>query len=491
MELYEYTLARLADMLGKKEISAREVTAYYIERVEKYDGKLLAFLHTDPDAALKKAGEYDERRARGEKLPQCAGLPCALKDLIVTSDAPTTCASKMLEGFISPFDATVAKNMRDAGYISLGKLNMDQYAMGSSGESSYFQKTANPWDYGRVPGGSSSGSASAVAARLTPIAISSDTGGSIRQPSGFCGVTGLKPTYGRVSRFGVVSYASSLDQLGPITNSVEDAAFIMDTLGLHDPADSTSAPGKTDFYENLMKAGDDLKGLKLGLPQGYLSDLAPGVKTAVERALKDCEELGAEIVSVDFPLAAKGLPVYQMIANAEAASNLAKYDGVKYGHRANLPELEEMYSVTRREGFGPEVKKRIILGTYILLEGQYEEYYRRAMRIRRLIRRDYDAAFKKCDLIVGPVSAGVAFRFGDKTVSAMEMYLNDLFTVILNLNGSCGISVPCGFGEENLPVGLQFQGDMFAEDKLLRAAHIYQKSTDWHKRVPALEGVRK
>jgi aspartyl-tRNA(Asn)/glutamyl-tRNA(Gln) amidotransferase subunit A len=488
MDILNKTLAELAALLEKKELSSRELVGFYLDRIERYDSKILAFLHTDPEAALKKANDYDEKRAKGEKLPKCAGLPCALKDLIVTSDMPTTCASKMLEGFISPFDATVAKNMREAGYISLGKLNMDQYAMGSSGESSYFQKTVNPWDYERVPGGSSSGSASAVAARLTPIAISSDTGGSIRQPAGFCGVTGLKPTYGRVSRFGVVSYASSLDQLGPITNSVEDAAFIMDTLGLHDPADSTSAPNKTDFYANLKKSGDDLKGIRLGLPEGYLSDLAPDLKIAVENALKDCEKLGAEIVSVDFPLAAKGLPVYQMIANAEAASNLAKYDGVKYGHRANLPQLEEMYSVTRREGFGPEVKKRIILGTYILLEGQYEEYYRRAMRIRRLIRRDYDTAFKKCDLIVGPVSAGVAFRFGDKTISAMEMYLNDLFTVILNLNGSCGISVPCGFGESGLPVGLQFQGDMFAEDKLLRVAHIYQKSTDWHKRVPALQG---
>jgi aspartyl-tRNA(Asn)/glutamyl-tRNA(Gln) amidotransferase subunit A len=488
MDILNQSLADLIALIEKKELSSRELIGFYIDRIERYDGKLLTYLYKNTEGALKKAKEYDDRRAKVEILPQCAGLPCALKDLIVTSDMPTTCASKMLEGFISPFDATVAKNMREAGYISLGKLNMDQYAMGSSGESSYFQKTVNPWDYSRVPGGSSSGSASAVAARLTPVAISSDTGGSIRQPAGFCGVTGLKPTYGRVSRFGVVSYASSLDQLGPITNSVEDAAFVMDVLGLHDPADSTSAPDKTDFYANLQRAGDTLKGVKLGLPEGHLSDLAPELKAAVENALKDCEKLGAEIVSVDFPLAAKGLPVYQMIANAEAASNLAKYDGVKYGHRANIAELEEMYSITRREGFGPEVKKRIILGTYILLEGQYEEYYRRAMRIRRLIRKDYDAAFKKCDLIVGPVSAGVAFRFGDKTISAMEMYLNDLFTVLLNLNGSCGITVPCGFGEDNLPVGLQFQGDMFAEDKLLRIAHIYQKSTDWHKRIPALQG---
>jgi aspartyl-tRNA(Asn)/glutamyl-tRNA(Gln) amidotransferase subunit A len=485
MDILKLTLAEMKSALDAKKISSAELIDFYLNRIKRYDNELKAFLHVAEENAVDKAKKYDEMRSKGESLPPFAGIPCALKDLIVTSDMPTTCASRTLEGFISPFNATVAKNMADMGYIALGKLNMDQFAMGSSGESSYFQKTVNPWNYSKVPGGSSSGSACATAARLVPVAISSDTGGSIRQPSGFCGVTGLKPTYGRVSRYGCVSYASSLDQLGPIAASVEDVAFVMDVLGLHDPLDSTSAPSKTDFYTNLMKSEDNLKGIRLGVPTGYISDqLSPDLKNAVEKALKQCEYLGAKIVEITLPRADLGLPVYQMIANAEAASNLAKYDGIEFGHRAEAHEINDLYSLSRAEGFGPEVKKRIILGTYILLEGQYEEYYRRAMRIRRLIRADYDVAFQKCDLIAGPVSAGTAFEFGGKTQSTMEMYLNDLFTITLNLNGSCGISVPCGFDSDSLPIGLQFQGGMFQEDKLLYAANVYQKSTEWHKQIP-------
>lgn len=485
MDILNSNLAELKTALDNKSISSRELVDFYLDRIDKYNSKLNAFLYVGAEAARKQAKEYDEKRAKGEKVPPFAGIPVALKDLVVTSDMPTTCASKMLENYMSPFDATIVTNMKNAGYIMLGKTNMDQFAMGSSGETSYFGNTANPWDLSKVPGGSSSGSAATMAARMAPIAIGSDTGGSIRQPAGLCGVCGLKPTYGRVSRYGAVSYASSLDQLGPICNRVEDIAFIMDTLGIHDPKDSTSAPSKTDFFAQLQKSGDNLKGIKLGLPVNYLTDdVNIDVRNNILNALETFKSLGAEIVDIEMPLSEKGLPVYQMIANAEAASNLAKYDGIEYGYRVDSPDLNKVYSQSRGEAFGPEVKKRVILGTYILLEAQYEEYYRRAMRIRRLLRGDYDRAFTKCDIIVGPTSSTTAFEFGGKTRTTMEMYMNDLFTVVLNLNGSCGLTIPCGFDTNGLPVGFQMQGDMFAEDKLLKVAHIFQKATDWHKKMP-------
>ena len=486
MDIINLSLPQMAAALNKKELSARDLVDSYLKRIEKYDGEVNAYLHVAADLARKEALRWDEKRAAGEVVPYTAGLPVAMKDLILTKDMPTTCASKMLEGFYAPYDASVVKMLKAAGYINLGKLNMDQFAMGSSGETSYFKKTANPWDLTRVPGGSSSGSVASVAARLAPVAIGSDTGGSIRQPSGFCGVTGMKPTYGRVSRYGVVSYASSLDQLGPVGRSVEDVAFLLDTIGQFDAFDSTFNQGAVpEYYKTIERAPDDMKGLKLGLPKGFITDgLAPDVKMMIMRAIDKCAELGAEIVEVELPHAEIGLQVYQMIATAEASSNLAKFDGIQYGYRAERADLSELYSDTREEGFGPEVKKRIILGTYVLQEAQYQDYYVRAMKIRRLLRNDYDKAFKKCDLIIGPTSSTTAFTFGDKSRTPLEMYLNDLYTVTLNLNGSCGITIPAGLDSKGLPTGLQFQGDMFAEEKLLTVSHIFQKNTNWHKVVP-------
>jgi len=365
----------------------------------------------------------------------------------------------------------------------LGKLNMDQFAMGSSGETSYFQKTVNPWNINKVPGGSSSGSAAAMAARLASVMIGSDTGGSIRQPSGFCGVCGFKPTYGRVSRSGAVGYASSLDQLGAIGKSAEDIAFIMDVLALHDPLDSTSSFNVPPSYAANLKT--DVKGLRLGLPKSFITDdLTPDVKKAIFNALDTYKSMGAEIVEIDMPHLDLGIPVYQMIANAEVGSNLAKLDGIQFCYRADTNDLNQLYSASRSDSFGAEVKKRIILGTYILQIGQYQDYYVRAMKVRRLIRLDYDNAFQKCDLIAGPTSSTTAFDFGSRSRTPMEMYLNDLYTVSMNLNGSCGISIPCGFDSAGLPVGLQLQGDMFAEQKTLNAAHAFQKATDWHIRIP-------
>ncbi len=485
MDIIELSLPGLKQALDDKKVSSAEVVDTYLKRIEKYDPQLKAYLYTAPDSAMKEAKKYDDLRAKGTPVPPCAGIPVGLKDLVVTKDMPTTCASKMLEGYYSPFDATIVTNMKNAGYIMLGKLNMDQFAMGSSGETSYFQKTVNPWDPGKVPGGSSSGSAAAMAARLAAVTIGSDTGGSIRQPAGFCGVSGLKPTYGRVSRGGAVSYASSLDQLGAIAKSAEDLAFIMDILALHDPMDSTSSVKVPPSYVSNLKS--NAKGLKLGLPKSFITeDLTPDVKTAVFAALDTEKSMGVELVEIALPHLDIGIPVYQMIANAEAGSNLAKFDGVEFGYRADTNDLNQLYSVTRADAFGAEVKKRIILGTYILQIEQYQDYYVRAMKIRRLIRRDYDEAFKKCDLIVGPTSSTTAFDFGGKSRTPMEMYLNDLYTVSLNLNGSCGISIPCGFDSKGLPVGLQLQGGLFEEQKVLNAAHAFQSATDWHTRIPAL-----
>ncbi|MDR0454785.1 MAG: Asp-tRNA(Asn)/Glu-tRNA(Gln) amidotransferase subunit GatA [Deferribacteraceae bacterium] len=485
MEIRNLSLPELKKALDNKKVSSSEVVDLYIKRIEKYNPQINAYLHVAAESAVKEAKRYDELRAAGADVPPCAGIPVALKDLILTKDMPTTCASKMLEGYYSPFDATIVANMKNAGYIILGKLNMDQFAMGSSGETSYFQKTANPWDITKVPGGSSSGSAAAMSARLAAVTIGSDTGGSIRQPSGFCGVNGFKPTYGRVSRNGAVSYASSLDQLGPIGKSVEDIAFIMDVLALHDPLDSTSsADAPPSYSENLIA---DAKGLKLGLPKCFIAeDLTPDVKKAIFNALDMYKSIGAEIVDIDMPFIDIGIPVYQMIANAEASSNLAKFDGVEFGYRADTGDLNDLYSISRSDALGAEVKKRIILGTYILQKEQYQDFYMQSMKIRRFIRRDYDNAFRQCDLIVGPTSSTTAFNFGGKSRTPMEMYLNDLYTISLNLNGSCGITIPCGFDSKGLPVGLQLQGNMFAEQKVLNAAYAFQKATDWHARIPAM-----
>ncbi|MDR2884601.1 MAG: Asp-tRNA(Asn)/Glu-tRNA(Gln) amidotransferase subunit GatA [Deferribacteraceae bacterium] len=481
MDILKLSLAELKSALDSKKVTALEVVNLYLDRIEKHDKDIKAFLHVAADSARAEAKRYDDMRAKGEMVPPCAGIPIALKDLIVTKDMPTTCASLMLKDYYSAFDAKIVEELKEAGYIILGKLNMDQFAMGSSGETSYFQKTKNPWDLTKVPGGSSSGSAAAVAAHLVPVAIGSDTGGSIRQPAGYCGVVGLKPTYGRVSRRGAVAYSSSLDQLGPIAKTMEDAAFLMDTLSQHDELDPTSCAQVPDSFHKNLNA--NIKGLRLGLPKNYLTDdVDPEVKSAVLAAVEVYKNLGAEIVEIEMPHADVGISVYQMIANAEVSSNLAKFDGIEFGYRADTNDLNKIYSQTRGEALGVEVKKRIILGTYILQIDQYEEFYVRAMKIRSLIRQDYDNAFKKCDLIIGPTSSTPAFDFGGKSRTPMEMYLNDLYTVSLNLNGSCGVSIPCGFTKVGMPIGLQLQGDMYAEQTLFNAAHAYQNATDWHKR---------
>jgi aspartyl-tRNA(Asn)/glutamyl-tRNA(Gln) amidotransferase subunit A len=483
MDIINLSLPELKNALDAKKISSLELVNFYLDRIEKYDGAIKSYLHVAADSAQNMAKKYDEMRAKGEATPVCAGIPVALKDLIVTKDMPTTCASVMLKGYHSAFDAGIVTQLRNAGYITLGKLNMDEFALGSTGATSAYQKTVNPFDHSKVPGGSSSGSAASVAARLAPITIGSDTGGSIRQPAGFCGVTGLKPTYGRVSRYGAVGLAASLDSLGPIAKTAEDIAFIMDNISAHDPADPTSCVNEPDsFYKNLST---DMKGVQLGLPSNYMTaDLDPEVSKAILAAIDMYKSLGAEIVEIEMPHAHLGLSVYQMIANAEISSALARFDGVEFGYRADTSDLNKLYSQTRAEAFGDEVKKRIILGTYVLQSEQYEEYYVRATKIRTLIRQDYTNAFKKCDMIIGPTSPTPAFEFGGKSRTPMERYLGDLYTVSLNLNGSCGIAVPCGFTAGGLPISLQLQGDMYAEQKLLSAAHAYQKVTDWHRKNP-------
>lgn len=486
MNIIDMSLKELKAALDEKKISSTELVQLYLDRIKKYDPDVKAYLYVNEEGALQEARKYDDMRAKGEKTPPCAGIPVAIKDLILTSDMPTTCASLMLKDYRSPFDATIVNNMKQAGYIMLGKLNMDQFAMGSSGETSYYGNTSNPWDLKRVPGGSSSGSAAAMAARLAPVTIGSDTGGSIRQPASFCGVAGFKPTYGRVSRYGAVSYSSSLDQIGPFGKSVEDTAFIMDVLSKHDELDSTSVNDNPPSF--VEKLDGNLKDVRLGLPDAYLTEaVSPDVKKAVLDALEIYKGLGAEVVDIKMHNMDFGMSVYQIISNAEVSSNLAKFDGIEFGYRHDSQVLDEIYTHTRGEAFGYEVKKRVILGTYMLQKEQYGEYYIRAMKLRSLIRREYDNIFKQCDVIVGPTVASTAFEFGSKS-DPIEMYLNDLYTVLLNLNGSCGISIPCGFDSKNLPIGMQLQGDMFADHKLLNIAHAYQLATDWHKKTPSLIG---
>jgi len=481
--LLNATLTELSASLEAKRVSAVELTRLYLDRISKLNGELNAFITVDEARSLAAAQRADERRARGEADP-LTGIPVAHKDIFCTQGMLTTCGSKMLANFKSPYDAHIIEQFERAGAVLLGKCNMDEFAMGSSSETSHFGAVHNPWDKRLVPGGSSGGSAAAVAARMAPAATGTDTGGSIRQPAALTGICGLKPTYGVVSRYGLIAFASSLDQAGPIAKSAADLAALMNVMAGFDARDSTSLERpKEDYARDL---GLKLDGLRIGLPKEYFGKgIEPGVRSAVEAAVAWYASQGARTVELELPNSELAVPVYYVIAPAEASSNLSRFDGVRYGYRAkDYGDLIDMYCRTRGEGFGAEVKRRILVGTYVLSHGYYDAYYLQAQKIRRLIARDFAAAFAKCDVILGPTSPTTAFEIGAKTGDPVQMYLGDIFTVPAPLAGLPGLSIPCGFDGKGLPVGLQLTGSYFSEARLLGAAHRYQQATDWHLRVP-------
>src|ERR1700733_578901 len=481
------TLLAARDAIRAKKISSVELTKQAIDRIEKIDPRILAFNSTYPEIALKQAQDVDN----GKRSGPLAGVPIALKDNLCTSFGTTTCSSKMLENFHAPYDATVVQKLQRAGAVFLGKTNLDEFAMGSSTENSAFRTTRNPWDTSRVPGGSSGGSAAALAAGMCCASIGSDTGGSIRQPAALCGVVGLKPTYGRVSRYGLVAFASSLDQIGPFAHTVPDIALLMNVISGNDPKDSTCVP--SDVPDYLAGIDTPVKGLRIGIAKEYtlVSGMDPQVKAAVDAATKKYQELGAEIADVSLPHTEYGIAAYYVIAPCEASSNLARYDGVHFGHRTKEPvkDIIELFSKSRAEGFGEEVQRRIMIGTYALSAGYATKYYLQALKMRSLIKQDFDQAFEKCDAVLCPTSPTPAFKAGEKTGDPLQMYLCDVFTVTCNIAGIAGLSMPCGFtaGETPLPIGLQLLGKPFGEERLLRIARMYESATDWHKRRPQLK----
>ncbi len=487
MELHEMTAWELAGYLHNGEVSAEEAVQACYDRIEGVEDRVRAFLTLTPEAALEHAREIDELRASGEHLPATAGIPIAQKDLLCTDSIATTCASKILENFVPPYNATVIQRCHDAGMIMIGKTNMDEFAMGSSTENSAFQITANPWDLQCVPGGSSGGSAAAVAADEATTALGSDTGGSIRQPASLCGLVGIKPTYGRVSRYGLIAYASSLDQIGPLCKDVRDAALLMSVISGHDPLDATSAEVAVPDYTGTL--GRDLHGLKGGIAHELLygEGIDPAVRDTIEQAVKQLGSLGVEFEEVAMPHAEYSLPCYYIIAPAECSSNLARYDGVRYGHRTAQPtaDIYDLFAKSRAEGFGPEVRLRIIKGTYVLSAGYYDAYYLKALKVRTLIKSDFDKAFADHDFLICPTSPTVAFKIGEKANDPLAMKLADICTIPVNLAGIPALSVPCGFAD-GLPVGMQLMGAPFSEDLLLQVAYAYEQSTDWHSRRPAL-----
>ena len=481
--LHEHSLTALRDMLRRREISSTELTQHCLDRIAKHSD-LNAFVTVDESGAMTAAAVADEQLGRGE-ANLLTGVPIAHKDIFCTRGVLTTCGSKMLENFVSPYDATVVERFHQAGSVTVGKTNMDEFAMGSSNETSFFGSVKNPWDRGRVPGGSSGGSAAAVAASLVAGATGTDTGGSIRQPAAFCGLTGLKPSYGRVSRYGMIAFASSLDQGGPITRNAEDAALMLQCMAGFDPRDSTSINAPAPDMATLLDK--EVRGLKLGLPKEFFDTSVDGqVLEKVRESLAVLETLGATLVDVSLPNSAAGIPCYYVIAPAEASSNLSRFDGVRFGHRSeHAEELIDLYENSRAEGFGEEVKRRILIGTYALSAGYYDAYYLKAQKIRRVIAQDFETAFEQCDVIVGPTSPTTAFPLGAKTQDPVAMYLNDIFTNTVNLAGLPGLSVPCGFDTTGLPVGLQLIGRFMDEASLLSTAHQLQQETDWHQRMPA------
>lgn len=485
--LYTKTATELGALLNAGELSSRDVMSAYIERTDGVEPAIHAFNSRDPDNALKLAAESDERRAKGEALGPLDGIPVAIKDVIAVRDQPLTCSSRMLEKFVSPYDAHCIDLLRGAGAIPWGRLNLDEFAMGSSTENSAFGPTRNPWNTDCVPGGSSGGSAAVVAACEAPLSLGSDTGGSIRQPASLCGVVGVKPTYGLVSRFGLVAFASSLDQIGPFSRTVEDSALLLNTIIGHDDRDSTSLRHEAEDYTKAIHQPRRDK-WRIGLPQEYFGDgMAPEMRAAVDRAVGYYESNGHAVVPVSLPHTELGVAVYYIIAPAEASSNLARYDGVRYTHRSSdASDAIDLYSKTRAEGFGAEVKRRIILGTYVLSSGYYDAYYLRAQKVRTLIRGDFEQAFKSVDVLLTPSVPGPAFRFGEKVDNPLEMYLNDVFTIATNLAGLPAMSVPCGFTDEGLPLGFQLIGPSFGEGDLLSVAHLYEQGHDHWKQMPKL-----
>jgi aspartyl-tRNA(Asn)/glutamyl-tRNA(Gln) amidotransferase subunit A len=482
--LASLTIHDAHDQLARKEISSVELTEAIFARIDQIDPTLHAYLHLAPEAALAQAQDADARRAQGEDTP-LLGVPLAIKDVICVKGSPATAGSKILQGFVPPYDATAVARLRAQGAVFLGKTNTDEFAMGSSTENSAYGVTHNPWDIERVPGGSSGGSAAAVSADLCLGAFGTDTGGSIRQPASLCSVVGIKPSYGRVSRYGLIAFASSLDQMGPFAKDVRDAATLLGVIAGHDPLDSTSMPIAVPDYTAHLRP--DLKGIRIGVPKEYFIDgMQPEVEQAVHKAIEVMKSLGAEVREVSLPHTDYGLPVYYLLAPAEASANLARFDGVRYGLRVDGRDLWSTYKSTRGQGFGPEVKRRIMLGTYALSTGYYDAYYLKAQKVRTLIKGDYEAVFKDVDVIACPTSPTTAFKIGEKADDPLQMYLSDVFTLNQNLAGICGISLPCGFDGQGLPIGLQLNGPAFGEEKIIHAAYAYEQATEWHRQKPMI-----
>jgi len=486
-ELYECGLAELVERVERGEASCIEIAQSFLGRIDSVEPAVGALLVVRGDEALREAAAADEARAIGRQVGPLHGLPFVAKDNLVSPDFETTCASKILEGFRAPYSSTVLARLGDAGMIALATANMDEFAMGSSCENSAKGSTRNPWDLERVPGGSSGGSAASVAAREAPAALGSDTGGSIRLPAALCGVVGLKPTYGRVSRYGLVAFASSLDQIGPLTRSVRDSALMLGAIAGHDPKDSTSLDVPVPDYAAALEGDSDLSGLRIGVPREWLDDegMDPATRASVREAIAELERAGGAIVDVSLPHSPYATPAYYLICTAEASSNLSRYDGVRFGYRAEADDYRQMYRRTRSAGFGAEVKRRIMLGTFVLSAGYYDAYYRKAQQVRTLIRRDFEQVFQECDLLAAPTSPGRAWPLGERTRDPLAMYLSDVFTVSANLAGLPALSLPCG-QTEGLPEALQLIGPPLGEPALLRAGHVYQQRTDWHTRAPAL-----
>jgi len=480
------TLHDAGEKLRKHELSSQELTLAAFQRISETDDKVHAYITLCRDAALAQAKEADERLKQDGNAQPLLGIPIAVKDNFLTRGLRTTCASKILGDFMPPYDATVIKHIRDAGAVITGKTNLDEFAMGSSAENSAFFPTRNPWNMERVPGGSSGGSAAAVAADQCVAALGTDTGGSIRQPAAFCGVVGLKPTYGRVSRYGIIAFASSMDQVGPITKDVRDCALMLEAIAGHDPADSTSTDRSVPRYSDALTG--DVKGLRLGVPKEYfISGIAPEVEHAVRDAIRLLETNGAVVEEISLPHTEYAVAVYYIVATAEASSNLARYDGMRFGHRAGAKDLLETYMLSREEGFGPEVKRRIMLGTYALSAGYYDAYYLKAQGVRALIKQNFDAAFQRCDAIITPTAPSTAFKIGEKIEDPLQMYLSDIYTISVNLAGLPALSLPCGFDGDGMPIGLQIIGKHFDEATILRLAYAYEQATEWHKRKPRIE----
>jgi len=485
MKLFKMTAHELHEMLRRKEVSSVEITESVLRRIEEVEPKVHAFITVTADLAMEQARQAAARWEKGDGGP-LTGIPLVIKDLICTQGVPTTCGSRILQNYVPTYDATVTAKLKAAGAVLVGKANMDEFAMGSSTENSFYGPTRNPWDLGKIPGGSSGGSAAAVAAGECIASLGSDTGGSIRQPASCCGIVGMKPTYGRVSRYGLVAFASSLDQIGPFARDVWDTALLLNAICGHEPLDSTSVDLPVPDYTRALE--NDVKGMTLGIPKECFGQgLDPEVESAVRRAIQILERLGAQTVEVSLPMSDYALAVYYIIAPAEASSNLARYDGVKYGFRAKgNHDLMEMYKETRSQGFGAEVKRRIMLGTYALSSGYYDAYYLKASQVRTLIRQDFEKAFAACDALLTPTAPTPAFKLGEKVDDPLQMYLSDIFTIPCNLAGLPGLSLPCGYSKEGLPIGLQILANHFQEEKILRVAHTFEQNTEFHLRQPAL-----